>query len=39
MPLIITVERQRQMDLCEFKVNQVSIASSRPARDIWNDPV
>ena len=29
MPLILTLRRQRQVDLCEFKANLVYIVSSR----------
>ena len=33
MPLILALERQRQVDLCEIKANLVYIVSARPARD------
>jgi hypothetical protein len=31
-PIITALRRQRQVDLCEFKVRLVYIESSRPAR-------
>jgi hypothetical protein len=32
MPLIPAFEKQRQMDICEFKASLVYIAFSRPAK-------
>ena len=32
MPLALVLERQRQVDFCEFQVSLVYIVSSRPAR-------
>jgi hypothetical protein len=37
MPLIPAVERQRQMDLCEFEASLVYIESSRTARRLHSD--
>ena len=39
MPLIPALRKQKQVDLCEFEVSLVYIASSRTARAIEGDPV
>ena len=39
MPLFSTLERQRQVDLCEFKANLLYRASPRTARDTQRNPV
>jgi hypothetical protein len=39
MPLIPTLERQRQVDLCDFKANLIYKLSPRTARATQRNPV
>jgi hypothetical protein len=39
MPLIAALRRQRQVDVCEFKVSQVYIVSSRTVRAIHRETI
>ena len=39
MPLILTLWRQRQADLYEFKASLVYIVSSSIFRDVYRNPV